>query len=145
MEENESATRSKSAVVRVAVWGLATTYVWWALSIGLRDESTFFSRVSIGNLVWPIVAVLGMHLLRLDRFVARPSPKAFLAFMVLLPSVAGVVGACYAAALVFGIPTSRITPEVHFVRTTSVITLALFALVAVVNGAMVVRMLRGKK
>jgi hypothetical protein len=144
MEENESAIRSKSVVLRVAVWGLATAFLWMSLSLGLEDWPTFFSRVGAGHFVWPIVAVLGMHLLRLDRVLARRSPKGFLAFMVLLPSVAGVVGAYYAAALVFGIPTSRITPDVQFARTTSVATLALFALVLVVVGVMVARMFRGK-
>ena len=140
--EEETRTRYKITLVRVVVWGQAIGFLWQVLALAIEDSPDFFNRANPSTFLWPIVVVVAMYLLRLDRFLATRVPGGMLAVFILLVSIASTITAFLGISFYFDIPKYLFQPRWQLSQTMSYITLTIFAIALIVNVISMVRIFR---
>jgi len=142
MSTDDTGRRPVEIVVQVAVWGQVIGFLLKATSMALEDAPNLSARAGIWTLVLPVAAISAMYLLKLDKFVARATPRGILALFILPISALTTISAASAAALAFSIPQPLVTPGWEYSRTTDLITLAIFAVAMAANATLIVRLYR---
>jgi hypothetical protein len=128
--------------VRLAIRGHALGYLLMAASIAAQDAPGYFTRVTPWGFIIPVALVVGIHLLRVDHWVAARLRPMLAAALALIP-----IGAAFASWLLVllafrGVSPSLLSPDAKSLRMTAWVLLVyygLFGLAALVASVKVSR------
>jgi hypothetical protein len=142
MKELSTYDRSIASLIRIVILTQLIAYLWRGITIAIEDAPDIFLQVKVWSFVIPIVLIILLFVLNLDKRLAQLNAGRLFIFLSLVVSVSTTVIAIIELMYHLDVPEYLLTPTRKYWQTISIVTLAIYLLALTLTTYFSVRALR---